>query len=181
MGDLNYIAFHDPAYENYETPGGSSPNTCNKFRVDVHIHDAEKAWPVVARILNRPDSPFPLWKFAPENPYRVGAINSRTRYGGQFTLYSLSNDEVIGLRFKEENIARVLQEINIALANNHIRPGIMPDSDIEIPGLPFSGYRYDLDRNGKHYEGYYQVTAERRQEYYNQPRYRQVCQLLRDD
>lgn len=160
--------------------GGSSKEVANKFRISVHPHQYEEAWNTIAEVLHRKDCPFPTWKSTYPWCPKVGKEHERLKMGGQFTLYSLDHNEGNKkARFQPAHIAETLQEIENALRAKGIRPGQLPPSDIYFgQEHPYISYRFDMDKERRYYESAARVLPERREEYYNEQRYRDVKRCL---
>ncbi|MGI9276731.1 MAG: hypothetical protein ACR2PT_18040 [Endozoicomonas sp.] len=167
------IAFRDPRLKKYETP----VNTSHQFMLNIHPLDLERAWPLVARIITREDSPFISWQCHLPDPKKLGDAGEEVwRFGGQFTLQSLDN--VRKTRFSDQRIAKCLAEIHTVLNKNNIRTGVLRDSDIPIPEAPYVGYRYALDSEDNQHEPAQAVDEARKLEYRNQPCYQTVSSYL---
>ncbi len=178
---VGFVAYADPqADDAYIPPVGECKETANKFRISIHPHDYQKAWPLVAEILHRNNCPFPRWKSTWPNRRNVGQNHERLSMGGQFTLYSLDHPEGNqNQRFQEGNIARCLTEIESALRNHNIRPGQQPHTDVYFgEHHPFISYRFDMDKNREYYQPAQTITHQRRREYMEEPRYKGVKTLI---
>ncbi|WP_062270249.1 hypothetical protein [Endozoicomonas arenosclerae] len=178
---MGFMAYSDPqADRDYVPSSGSGTETANKFRISVHPHDYEKAWPLVAEILHRNNCPFPVWKSTYPWSRSVGKAHERLNMGGQFTLYSLDHPDGNKLpRFQNGNIANALREIEEVLRRNNIRPGQLPHTDVYFGDPhPYVSYRYDMDKDRKYYEPSNLIGHKRRREYMDEPRYKEVGRLL---
>jgi len=154
----------------------------HKFRISLHPHDYEKAWPLMAQVLHKNDCPFLVWKSTYPWPDEATLRNPRFKNGGQFTLYCMDETQAaqaIPDRFQADNIAQTLNEIETILQENNIRPGRRPITDLPCgQDHPYISYRFDKDKARKKYEPDYYVTHERRREYMDEPYYQNVCRLL---
>ena len=178
---MGFISYVDPqAGAEYLPSHGSGTETANKFRISVHPHDYDKAWPLVAEVLHRNNCPFPIWKSTFPWTRSVGKDHERLNMGGQFTLYSLDHPKGNKLpRYQNENIARALKEIEEVLSKNKIRPGQQPHTDVYFGDQhPYVSYRFDMDKDRKYYEPSHLIGHKRRREYRGEPRYQSVGSLL---
>ncbi|KEQ17267.1 hypothetical protein [Endozoicomonas numazuensis] len=178
---MGFFAYADPqADADYVPRSGSGTEYANKFRVSIHPHDYEKAWPLVAEVLHRNNCPFPAWKSTYPWSRSVGKEHERLNMGGQFTLYSLDHPDGNKLtRFQDRNIANTLREIEEVLRKNNIRPGQLPHTDVYFGDQhPYVSYRFDMDKDRKYYEPSHLIGHTRRREYMGEPRYQNVGRLL---
>ena len=153
----------------------------DKFRLNIHPFDLQRACPIILEVLTSEDSPFLQWMVCPSEAYDITKKDGqRFRFGGQFTLYSYPEHTHPDQRCTHENTAKVLQKINEELAKNGIRPGTGLATDIPVEGLPYCGYRHDKAKNSNRYEHRALLTPKRIQEYYQRPKYKNVCRFVRE-
>ena len=143
----------------------------NKIHFNLDREAVPQAWQVLQTLLLSPDNPFLHWKMTViENAERLcddhwrwvarrelaGDLNvdadqertfatRRTRRlveGMQFTLYPavVSQDHHYGISGPQ--FRHFLTCVDRTLAENRVKPGRMPDSDVTIPGLVYSTYRH---------------------------------------
>lgn len=170
-------------YEDADVLAASEGRTAadQKFRISVHPHDYEKAWPLVAERLCRKRCPFPVWKSPVPSHRGVGMeCDERFDTGGQFTLYCLPPQEgCVPPRFQEANIADTLRQIEDVLRQHSIRPGQLPCSDVSYGERhPYVSYRFQNDRTRQKYEPAAHVSHQRRRDYMQEPLYQAVGSLL---
>ncbi|MCY4472475.1 MAG: hypothetical protein OXC07_06605 [Kistimonas sp.] len=174
------LAHYDTAqYERHHTNVAGSPH---KFRISVHPHDYEKAWPLVAEILHRKDSAFLLWQSTCPGQSAVMREGPGLSNGGQFTLHAFNPDlapEQIPPRCQEANIASTLNTIENCLHKAGIRPGVPPFSDVPCGRhQSYVSYHSEKDEAWTEDEPGELETHDRRRDSMNQPCYQNVSRLL---
>ena len=177
---MNFIAYYDvftfAAFRKDLEKSG------HKFRISLHPHDYEKAWPLVAEVLHGNTCPFLLWKSTYPWPNALTLGNRRFNNGGQFTLYCVDaalTTQALPQRLREDMIAQTLIQIEGLLRKHSIRPGRQPSSDLPCgQGHPYISYRFDMDKTRQKYEAASEVTHQRRRDYMKEAYYQNVSQLL---
>ena len=143
----------------------------NKIHFNVSREAVPEAWQVLQPLLLSTDNPFLTWKMTVignanrlcddhwrwvarrelAGDWNVDADQERTYAtrrtrrlveGMQFTLYPAVISQDLHYGISGPKFRHFLNCVDRTLAENGVKPGRMPDSDVTIPGLVYSTYRH---------------------------------------
>lgn len=149
----NY-ALHDkkfPFIKLTRTPSKEEgPSVGDKFHISVEKKDVPKAFEIISRIVNSPESPINSWKTSDVD--RMDPRDTRLSLGAQFTLYA-KPDRTDGT-YSPEHMGKMQALVNTlehALQAEGIgRSDHPPASDVSAPQWRYTSYRNEnrSDRKG---------------------------------
>lgn len=119
-------------------------SSSDKFDMSFAVHQVKDAFDTIKSYLFASDSPIFSWKITDiKHHCFMQSKSGRTYVGAQITLY-LYPDVVEKKDYSKPLITKIrsfVSQLEQLLKENQIQAGVIPDSDLRIPGFTYTSYR----------------------------------------